>query len=104
MQNKDSSEIVGRFFLAIETMKRDRVIGGLTPFCSQYGIDKRNLYKLREDMTRDIFQVAWLFYLVRDYGINADWLLSGTGDFYREKPQENRKRRRASKDNTDVTR
>ena len=92
MQNRDSEDIVGRFFLAVETMKRDRVLGGLTPFCTRYGIDKRNLYKLREDKSRDIFQVAWLGYLVRDFGVSADWLLAGTGDFYRKKPQENRKR------------
>lgn len=92
MQNRDSSEIVGRFFLAIETLKRDRVLGGLTPFCARYGVDKRNLYKLKEDTTRDIFQVAWLLYLVRDFGVNSDWLITGTGDFYRKKPQENRKR------------
>ena len=93
MQNKDSTEIIERFFLAIETMKHDRVLGGLTPFCARYGIDKRNLYKLRDDKTRDIFQAAWLQYLVRDYGISADWLLTGVGDFYRKKPQENRKMR-----------
>ena len=97
MQNKDSEAIVGRFFLAIETMKRDKVLGGLTPFCARYGIDKRNLYKLKDDRTRDIFQVGWLLYLVRDFGINPDWLLAGTGDFYREKPRENRKRKKAAR-------
>lgn len=34
-------------------------------------------------MERDIFQVAWLAYLVCDYGVSADWLLTGAGPFYR---------------------
>ena len=92
MQNKDSVDIIERFFIAIETMKRDRVLGGLTPFCERYAIDRRNVYKLKEDKSRDIFQTGWLLYLVRDFGISADWLLTGSGDFYREKPHENRKR------------
>lgn len=91
MQNKDSVDIVERFFLAIDSMKRDRIIGGLSPFCVKYSIDRRNLYQLKKDKSRDIFQVSWLFYLVRDFGVSADWLLTGNGNLYRKKPQENRK-------------
>ncbi len=94
MQSKDSIEIVSRFFLAIETLKRDRILGGLYPFCQRYGLDHRNLCKLRDDNSRGIFQVGWLLYLVRDFGVNSDWLLTGIGDFYKNKPQINRKERK----------
>lgn len=35
---------------------------------------------LEKDMTRDIFQPAWLTYLVEEYNISAEWLLTGRGD------------------------
>jgi hypothetical protein len=35
---------------------------------------------LEKDMTRDIFQPAWLTYLVVEYGISSDWLLTGRGE------------------------
>ncbi|MGP1526962.1 MAG: hypothetical protein ACTTI2_06115 [Bacteroidales bacterium] len=35
---------------------------------------------LEKDMSRDIFQPAWLAYLVDEYGVSATWLLTGRGD------------------------
>ncbi len=35
---------------------------------------------LEKDPSRDIFQAAWLTYLVNDYGVSATWLLTGRGD------------------------
>lgn len=33
-------------------------------------------------MSRDIFQPAWLTYLVRDFGVSAAWLLTGVGGMF----------------------
>lgn len=35
---------------------------------------------LEKNLSSDIFQTAWLTYLVKDYGINAHWLLTGDGN------------------------
>jgi hypothetical protein len=43
-------------------------------------------------MSRDIFQTAWLAYLIINYGISAEWLLTGQGGmFVKEKENRNRK-------------
>lgn len=104
MQNNDSVKIVERFFLALETLKADRLIRGVATFTKKYGINRRNLYILRHETSRDIFQVAWLAYLVNDYGVSADWLLTGAGPFYRlpmkitaEKPQTRSRRAKQEK-------
>lgn len=39
---------------------------------------------LEKDPRRDIFQAAWLAYLVKDYKVSAEWLLTGQGNFYKE--------------------
>lgn len=91
MQNRDSVAIIERFFLALDTLKRDRVIRGVKTFTDRFGINRRNLLTLRKETARGIFQTAWLTYLVSYYGVSADWLLTGCGNFYRgEKPQKNR--------------
>ena len=82
MQTSDSQQIVMRFFAALQRLKDDRRIRGKQTFTRRYGINRWNLNTLEKDMSRDIFQVSWLAYLVKDYGISAKWLLTGEGDVY----------------------
>lgn len=80
-----NTEIVERFFSALHTLADTKVIRGLQTFTRRYGINRRNLYLLENDPSRQIFQVCWLAYLVRDYKVSADWLLTGDGNFYQPK-------------------
>lgn len=84
MQTKDSQKIVRRFFEALERLKADRKIRGKQTFTREYDINRWNLNTLEKDMSRDIFQAAWLTYLVEGYGVSAQWLLTGHGSFYKE--------------------
>lgn len=90
MQSPDSQIIVKRFFDALDKLKDDKKIRGIQTFTTKYDINKRNLYHLRNDMSRDIMQTAWLTYLVRDFGVSANWLLTGEGSFY-ELPESYKK-------------
>lgn len=81
-QTSDSAAIVRRFFLALDTLKDTKVIHGLTNFTEEHGINRRNLYQLRKNPERRILQVSWLAYLVNDYGVNAQWLLTGRGNIF----------------------
>ena len=87
MQTLDSQQIIARFFRAIALLKENKIIGGQSPFCEKYGINRRNLYLLEKDMSRDIFQVSWLGYLVRDFGLSSEWLLTGEGEVFSRLPQ-----------------
>lgn len=82
MSNKDSIEIVERFFVALDTLKKDRKIHGISNFTEAHNINRRNFYLLRKDMSRNIFQVAWLKYLSEDYGISLQWIVFGQGEMY----------------------
>ena len=82
MQTPDSQEIVKRFFEALYRLKTDRKIRGKQTFTNRYGINRWNMLTLEKEPERDIFQAAWLGYLVRDYGVSPLWLLTGKGDFY----------------------
>lgn len=84
MQTPDSQEIVKRFFEALYRLKTDRKIRGKQTFTNRYGINRWNMLTLEKEPERDIFQTAWLGYLVRDYGVSPMWLLTGKGDFYQK--------------------
>ena len=79
MNTPDSQAIVKRFFEALYYLKANKEIRGKATFTKEHNIDRWNLLKLEKDMSRDIFQPAWLTYLVRDYGISSQWLLTGFG-------------------------
>lgn len=80
MQTQDSQKVVRRFFEALQILKRERIIRGKQTFTTRYGINRWNLNTLEKEPSRDIFQPAWLTYLVKDYGISARWLLTGLGE------------------------
>lgn len=78
--NEENKQIVERFFEALQFLKENGTIRGEHTFVTKYGINNQNLYQLKQDMTRKIFNPCWLTYLVRDYGVSADWLLTGEGE------------------------
>lgn len=82
MQNPESTLIVDRFFQAIETLIENRTIKGKQPFCLKYNINRRNLWQLDKDRTKNIFQVSWLGILVCDFNVSSEWLLTGRGDMF----------------------
>ncbi len=80
MQTPDSQKIISRFFQALYHLKSEQVIRGKQTFTAKFNINRWNMNTLEKDMSRDIFQPAWLAYLVDEYGVSATWLLTGRGD------------------------
>lgn len=80
MQTKDSQVVISRFFQALQYLIDTKVIRGKQTFTNRHGINRRNMGKLDKNRESDIFQTAWLSYLVNDYGVSAQWLLTGSGD------------------------
>ena len=80
MQTEDSQKVIKRFFQALLYLKETKVIRGRQTFTRTYGINRWNMSTLEKNPRSDIFQVAWLTYLVQDYGVSAQWLLTGRGE------------------------
>lgn len=79
MQTADSQKIIRRFFQALQYLKEQKVIRGKQTFTRKFGINRWNMNTVEKEPSRDQFQTAWLTYLVTEYGISADWLLTGRG-------------------------
>lgn len=82
MPSTHHETIVLRFFSALDQLITLSVIRGTSTFCNRYGINRRNLYKLRLEPASKIFDAGWLTLLASDYKVSPVWLLTGEGSFF----------------------
>lgn len=82
MTQQEHVEIVGRFFAALGWLKETRRIRGLQTFARSCGVDRRSLRRLQAEPEKNSLKVGWVVHLVREYGINAAWLLTGEGQMH----------------------
>lgn len=82
--SQETLDVQQRFFDVLQQLNEEkRLPGGMTGFCETYGIDKRHLYAQRADMGKGYFEVGWLVPVIKYFGVNAVWLLLGTGKQFR---------------------
>lgn len=82
MNTPITMRIIERFYEALFAIIEMNLIRGVATYCRLYDIDRRNLYAQKKDLNRGWFQVSWLYPLVRNYGVNAEWLLTGKGKMF----------------------
>lgn len=80
---EESKRIVERFFQALDAIIAIKKIRGVNTYCRLYDIDRRNLIAQRKDLNRGWFKVSWLVPMVREYKVNAEWLLTGFGKMFK---------------------
>ena len=68
-----------RFFETITILKEQKVIRGLQTFTREHGINYWNLCTARNKPDVSIIKPEWIYYLVKDFGISADWIITGRG-------------------------
>lgn len=78
MTHSKSIQINTRFFAAIDVLKQNGMIVSVAEFCRSYDIDPGNMTRLKREPHRE-FELAFLSYIIEDYGISAEWLLTGRG-------------------------
>lgn len=82
MNTPVSKKIMERFYTALDAIIEQKKIRGVNTYCRLYEIDRRNLQAQRKDLERGWFQVSWLQPLVKEYGVNAQWLITGSGNMF----------------------
>ena len=78
-------QITMRFFLALVQLKADKKIRGVQTFARKYDINYWNLQTLKKEPSKRILKPEYIYYLVTDFGVSSDWLITGNGDFYSSK-------------------
>lgn len=75
--------ITKRFFLVLDVAIAQRRIRGLKTFTDRHGINYWNFSTLKKDQNKRMLKPEWLAYLVEDFGVNAEWLLTGVGSMFK---------------------
>ncbi|MVM35231.1 hypothetical protein GO755_34740 [Spirosoma sp. HMF4905] len=81
MQNPDSQAINKRFFAAIDELVKQKKLRGRRSFATLYNLNWGNFYQLRKKPEGE-FQLSYLTWLVKDFGISSQWLLTGEGEMF----------------------
>jgi hypothetical protein len=81
MMNPESQRIHTRFFAAIDELIKRQQMRGKNTFATLYGLNKGNWYQLRKNPESE-FQLCYLTWLVRDFGVSSLWLLTGEGEMF----------------------
>ena len=71
--------ITKRFFDTIDVLRQKRVIRGLQTFTRAHDINYWNIATVKKEPSKHLLKPEWLAYLVYDYNVSADYLLTGRG-------------------------
>lgn len=83
MNTPATKQIIERFYSALDAIIAKKDIRGVATYCRLYDIDRRNFVAQRKDLGRGWFQLSWLIPMVREYNVNAEWLLTGFGKMFK---------------------
>lgn len=75
--------ITKRFFFVIDVLVNQRKLRGMKTFTDLYNINYWNLSTLRKDQDKRMLKPEWLAYMVQDFNVNAEWLLTGVGSMFK---------------------
>jgi hypothetical protein len=82
MNSDESIKVILRFYETVEKLIETRQIRGKQTFTSKYGINRRNFNFVEKNPHSNMFQIAWLGHLIRDYNVSSEWLMTGEGQMF----------------------
>lgn len=77
--NETAIAITRRFFEAMDYLVASRVVRGYKTVTDLWGIDRRNLAKLKADPVHRSMKAEYINYLERDFCISSRWVVTGRG-------------------------
>lgn len=82
MNSDESIKVILRFYEAVNVLIETGKIRGKQTFTNKYGINRRNFIFVEKNPQSNMFQIAWLGHLIRDYNVSSEWLMTGEGQMF----------------------
>jgi hypothetical protein len=83
-------DIQVRFFQAINMLIAQKKLRGMKTFCGNYDFSKAKYTNLKNAMLPPhreskykLIDIEALHHIVKDYGVSAEWLLTGSGGMFK---------------------
>jgi len=86
-ENTDANsnvKIVERFFMVIDMLIAVKAMRGNQSFTKKYEINLQNFRFVRENPRSKMFQPIWISNLMEDFGISAEWIMTGKGKMFND--------------------
>jgi hypothetical protein len=82
--SQEGVEITKRFFETISLLKAQKRMRGLFTYTQSHNINYWNINNVKNQPETRVLKPEWIAYLVLDYGVSADWILTGRGDMFKQ--------------------
>ena len=82
--SEEGQAITQRFFKAVEILTEANYFRGLQTFTNRFGLNRRNLQKVKESPANTVLKPEILALLVCHYGVSGTWLLTGEGSVFQD--------------------
>lgn len=75
--------VTKRFFEAIDMLKAQKRMRGLLTFTKAHNINYWNINTVKAQPESSVLKPEWITYLVLDYGVSSDWIITGKGGMFK---------------------
>jgi hypothetical protein len=79
-EGDDQAAINLRFFHALDFLVETKKLKNKKAFTDRYNLNRGNMNSVKVNYEKHSIRPFWMTYLVRDYGVSAEWLLTGKGN------------------------
>lgn len=82
MNNPESIKIIDRFYQAINMLIENGSLKSKRSFALAHGIEYTSFSRCENEQESDRFQLVWITYLVKEFPINVEWIMTGEGGMF----------------------
>lgn len=78
----ETRQITDRFFLAVQKLIDDKQIRGIATLANRWDVSRFSMAIVKSKPDTRRLNLEVLHYLIRDYNVSSEWLMTGKGKMF----------------------